>query len=117
MDHSGDHSRRSAPRNQPQLRQPLQMLRYAYSERPRQHTPSPHRQVGSLESPRSPDARYYSKAQMTQSADRERNSMSTPPARAGGDRRAERGQDAAAWAAPADRRRVKESPGRAGALG
>src|SRR6516162_8380616 len=25
------------------------MLRYAYSERPRQHTPSPHRQVGSLE--------------------------------------------------------------------
>ncbi len=47
---SGDHSRRSAPRNQPQL-QPLQMLRYAYSERPRQHTPRPHRRAGSLEGP------------------------------------------------------------------
>ena len=40
MDHSGDHSRRSAPRNQPQLRQPLQILPYAYSARPPQHTES-----------------------------------------------------------------------------
>src|SRR5262245_1598341 len=38
MDHSGDHSRMSAPRNQPQLRQPLQILPPAYSARPRQHT-------------------------------------------------------------------------------
>jgi hypothetical protein len=66
---SGDHSRRSAPRNQPQL-QPIQMLRYAYSERPRQHTPSPHRRVGSLEGPESLNARYYPRAQIAQSAGR-----------------------------------------------
>jgi hypothetical protein len=66
---SGDHSRRSAPRNQPQL-QPLQMLRYAYSERPRQHTPRPHRRAGSLEGPESLDARYYPRAQIAQSAGR-----------------------------------------------
>src|SRR5262249_2517465 len=40
MDHSGDHPRRSAPQNQPQLRQPLQILPHAYSAPPGQHTKS-----------------------------------------------------------------------------
>src|SRR5262245_31620867 len=51
MDHSGDHSRRSAPPNQPRLPQPLQTLRYAYSERSCQHTPSPHRHIGASRAP------------------------------------------------------------------
>src|SRR5215831_8399046 len=55
MDHSGDRSRRSKPRSQLQLRQPLQMLRYTYSERPRQRMASLHRQVGSREGPESLD--------------------------------------------------------------
>src|SRR5262249_33740676 len=38
MDHSGGQSRGSAPRNQPQLRQPLQILPHAYSACAHQHT-------------------------------------------------------------------------------
>src|SRR5262249_14667134 len=62
MDHSGDHSRRSAPPNQPRLPQPLQTLRYAYSERSHQHTPNPYRRVGSLERPESLDAPIISQS-------------------------------------------------------